>query len=294
MNKPVITIAIPSGRKIANIIKILESFSMIPTNVNCIISRWSKEPFTDSQVKILNKYFPTKQVLSEIKYPPSMRNEIIRSSCAEYILFLDDDVIPEPNLLQNCLKLIEHTPNDVLQGPPYLVYNYHSWYARMEGQLYERGFKKYINSNGELELLDARILLGPTQIFKDNEFGEQLVFGGEGKDLADRLNKKGHKLRLTDNLIVKHINRDSLEAIYHQKRIHGNGRGQLILFQQKRFISWLKYFTGQWYQHFIKPLGKLITLKMPFDEFVYTVVTNLIFWISIFEIIFTKRSSRHI
>lgn len=84
--------------------------------------------------------------------------------------------------------------------------NSHKWLARTEGKLYERGFRKYISENGDVTLLDARIMLAPVNVLLETPFDESLVFGGgEGRQLSKSLRERGIPLRVGTGLIGGHI-----------------------------------------------------------------------------------------
>lgn len=108
-------VCIPSGRDINSIRKILELLSVSNIKISLVISRWANSPFSQTEIKQLQRYYPTKQVLSNIKYPPSMRNSIINTVEGGYILFLDDDIIPNSNLIDECIKLINFHPDCIFQ-----------------------------------------------------------------------------------------------------------------------------------------------------------------------------------
>ena len=287
-------IGIPSSREVTYLINILSNIDFSLCNVECIISRYKDNLFTENDLESINKYCKVIQLISNLKYPPSMRNVIIDYIEDGNILFLDDDIIPSKNILSECMNLIDKNNSLVYQGPPYLTYNNENWYARMEGKLYERGFKRYINDDNNVNILDSRILLIPRFALVDCLYNEELIFGGEGRELAERLIKKNIQLKFADNLIVRHNNRDSLTSIINQKRIHGNGRGQFIVNEKKEFASWLKYFYNDWYRHFINPFILLCKFKISFSEYIYIILTNLIFWIFAFETIIFNKTKRHI
>ena len=93
---------------------------------------------------------------------------------------------------------------------------------------------------------------------------------------------------------MKHVNRDTLKAVFHQKRIHGNGRGQFLLTQNKNVLEWIAYFSSEWYRHFISPFFLLLRFEIGLDNLIYTALTNTIFWGAAFEILLTRRTQRHI
>lgn len=221
-----LTVGIPAGRDVKYTLGILSRLKKPKVRVKVIVARWTNTPFQSDDLRSLNLYFSTKQVLSHQRNAPAMRNTIIRNTKSTHILFLDDDTVPDSLILEKALALMSHKPSYIYQGPPYLVANSTSWLARMEGKLYERGFKKYILAGNKVTLLDAKVLLSPTKILKESPFDDSLVFGGgEGRELAKCLMKRKLNLKLTPDLIARHINRDTILSLTLQKLSHGRVRG---------------------------------------------------------------------
>lgn len=289
-----LTIGIPCGRDVNSVLEILRSLNSIDLYIEVLVARWQKYPFSNSEIALLNQYFNVKQVLSKSKHASCRRNTILNFTSSEHILFLDDDVVPDPNLLQSAIELINSNPSDVYQGPPYLVANPDSWIARIEGKFYERTFERHITPQGETALLDARLLLAPVSILLQNPFDESLVFAGEGEDLAQRLQSQGVRLRFAPTLIGYHKNRESICPLLQQKRCYGNGRGQVLRKKSMKNTEYWHYLYLMFMRHFIKPGINFLIGKETALEAFYTIATNLVFWIGIFEEFLTKRSEYYL
>ncbi len=184
---PALTIGIPAGRDVSWTLQILSRLESPADRIEVLVARWIENPLIAQELQDLNKYFPTKGVLSQARHAPAMRNAIIREATSTHLLFLDDDMVPGQNLLTSALELAVREPNIVHQGIPYRVANSHKWLARTEGRLYERGYSSYVDRDDNVTLLDARLMLVPVQTLRETPFDESLVFGGgEGRELASK------------------------------------------------------------------------------------------------------------
>lgn len=287
-----LTVAVPSGRDMSYIARIISNLSWDASTaqVKFVVGRWCQQPFSDSELTSLSTTFPIEQVLCDQSHSMALRNEIIHQATTGHILFMDDDMVPSSDLIQAALALIQKEPGTVYQGPPYLVANPKSWLARMEGRLYERGYNRYVASNGTVEMLDARLLLAPVSVLLTTPFDASL-YGGEGRDLAERLLAKGVTLLLAPELVGAHINRDSLGALVTQKRLHGNGRGQRYLRMSCRheMVSTMKADLAR---HMLSPLKDMFTRRKRFAEVIYILGTNAAFWYGIMEVVIKNKRER--
>jgi hypothetical protein len=276
-----ITIIIPNGRTVSALRRTL--LPLLPVNtavIQLIVARYMGHELDYSQTSELkvNLDIPMKIVYSKFKEPPCMRNAALDIVVSGHVLFLDDDVIPDPSLLKNAVDLIVKDPMTVYQGPPYHTANTESALARLEGKLYERGFASYVTENGNLSLLDARIMLAPRSVFDDCPFNDKLIWGGEGRDLAERLLAKGHELKIAQTLRVKHINRSTLKELIDQKRAHGYGRGAQLRSDGFGKGGWTAYARRYYRRHFHEPLQNLFLGELPIQETMYTIMSNMLFW----------------
>jgi hypothetical protein len=215
-----------------------------------------------------------------------MRNAIIRETTSTHILFLDDDMVPGQDLLASALVLAACEPDVVHQGIPYRVTNSHSWLARTEGRLYERAYKRCIDGDDNVSILDARLMLASVETLRDTSFDESLVFGGgEGRELARSLTEKGVVLRLARELDAAHTNRDTMASLAEQKQAHGRGRGHELLKHGPGENGWLNYFASYAWRHYLEPAVKRTKGELDTEELIYVWGTNTVLWAGVFEYI---------
>lgn len=283
-SKPTLTLGIPSGRNSKWTERILSCLESLQTDIKVLVARWIQTPFALEEIQQLNRYFSTKEIPSQARYAPAMRNAIIDAAESTHLLFLDDDMVPEQNLLKEALHLAEREPNTVFQGVPYKVANSNKRLARIEGKLYERGYSRYVQNDGSVTLLDARLMLAPVHALRETPFDESLVFGGgEGRELARGLREKGIVLRLGPELEAAHINRDTIKAVMGQKLAHGRGRGYQLLHEGPGKRGWLTYFGGYSKRHFLEPVRDKIRGELNTEELLYIWGTNTVFWMGVSE-----------
>lgn len=281
---PTLAVGIPAGRNLEWTGRILDKLERPDADVEVLVARWAESPLTNQELEGLNALFPTKQVLSEARHGAAMRNAIIREATSTHILFLDDDMVPGQNLLASALVLAAHDPGAVHQGIPYRTANAHNWLARTEGRLYERGYRKYINEDDTVSLLDARLLLAPVETLKETPFDESLVFGsGDGSELARSLSEKGVVLRLARKLDAAHTNRDTVASLAEQKLTHGRGRAYELQKHGPGENGWLDYGATYAKRHYLEPAVRMINGEIGKEELLYIWGTNTILWAGVFE-----------
>jgi hypothetical protein len=287
--KPALTVGIPADRDISWTARLLSKLDSVDAQVEALVARSVDKTFDSAEMSALNDIFPTVQVSSQLSHAPAMRNAVIAASRARHILFLDDDMVPGENLLASALDLADQEPDVVHQGVPYRVANVYSWLARSEGKLYERGYKKYVEADGSVSMLDARLMLAPTEVLRDTPFNESLVLGaGEGRELAKDLIRKGVVLRLAKQLDAAHLNRDTLISLAKQKRAHGRSLGYLILSNGAGEDGWWRFYANYGKRHFIRPIVEAARGDMGIDEAIYAWGTNTVLWASAFEYMLRK------
>ena len=111
-----ITIIIPNGRTVSALRRTL--LPLLPVNtavIQLIVARYMGHELDYSQTSELkvNLDIPMKIVYSKFKEPPCMRNAALDIVVSGHVLFLDDDVIPDPSLLKNAVDLIVKDPMTV-------------------------------------------------------------------------------------------------------------------------------------------------------------------------------------
>jgi hypothetical protein len=275
--KPSISIGIPSTRDFSFISKIINQVDYKETNTNIVIARQPNFQFSNGEFSSFNTVNIT-QVISPKKQSTCMRNTIISNVNSDYVLFLDDDMLPSKNILQVCNDLILKNPNGIFQGTPYITLNTESWLARMEGRQYERIFKNKLISDSEVNHIDARILLAPVKLLKQIPFDEKLVNGRDGHDLAEKLLRGGNKIYYAASLTGKHFYRTNWSSVIKQKIRQGKGRGQILLSKSRSSLQWVKFFMNDFYGHFIQPIFNTISGRIKFSDLLYIHVTHFFYW----------------
>ncbi len=277
---PSLTVGIPAGRGIGWSLRILVQLQKPDSDIQVLVARWRNDPFTAQELRYLNQFYPTGEVLSDDRHASAMRNSIIRQASSSHILFLDDDMVPSVDLLSSALRLAQKEPDIVHQGIPYRVANPYNWLAKTEGQLYKRGYESYIDSQDNVSLLDARLMLAPVLVLRQIPFDESLVFGGgEGRELAKSLMEKGVVLKLARNLGAAHLNRDTVRSVIEQKLAHGRGRGYQLIHDGSGEGGWASYVVKYTRRHFVDPAINTINGELTPGELAYTLGTNTLFWV---------------
>lgn len=279
-----LTLGIPSDRDISWTLRILSQLKKPEVQVKVLISRWIEKRLTSEELQLLNTYFPTQQLLSQARHAPAMRNLIVNSTQSSHLLFLDDDMVPDPDLLDNAFLIAASEPNVVHQGTPYLVANSDNWLARTEGKLYEKSFRRYLGKDKEVDLLDARVMLAPVEVLRETPFNESMVFGGgEGHELAIRLRERGIALRLAPDLSAAHINRETIAALIAQKRAHGRGRGYMLLQDGPGENGWSGYIKTYLHRHLKEPAINWTRGELDIKELMYVWGTYTVLWLGVLE-----------
>lgn len=277
-----ITLIVPNGRDIAELKRTLAPLQP-DENVKArlVVARHTPRRLDLCRTRELgiSLDIAVQVVYSDRKEPPFLRNAALSAVKSGYVLFLDDDVIPSPLLLSYAANLVSEAPETIHQGPPYLTANPKSIIARLEGSLYERAFSSYVDRSGRVSLLDARILLAPRAVFDYLLFDNALVWGGEGKELAERMIAAGLDLRIAPTLRVSHLNRDTLRSLLEQKRTHGYGRGAMLRRDGPGQGGWKVYAWRYFRRHFTEPLLQAAAGDLPVADALYSVTINFIFWI---------------
>ncbi len=289
---PSLSIGIPAGRDISWTQRILSRLESPATQVEVLVARWSKTPLTDEDLQRLNKYFPTKEVQSQARHAPAMRNAIVREAQTTHLLFLDDDMVPEPDLLYHALQLAGREPNIVHQGIPYLVANSHNWLARTEGKVYQKSFSRYLTADNQVSLLDARLMLVPVDVLLKTPFNESMAAGGgEGHELARCLIEQGIPLRLGTELLGGHTNRETLMGLIAQKRAHGRGRGYMLLNEGPGEKGWIEYIKTYIGRHLLEPAKDWRKGELNTEELMYVWGTYSVHWLGVIEEIMQAKMS---
>jgi succinoglycan biosynthesis protein ExoM len=153
-----------------------------------------------SQFKWSLKYFSEAQ--RGISY---VRNKAVAevATAADFVLFIDDDEVPEPNWLDELLTAQQTYNADVVAGPSLPFFpgiDTPTWVIKgkfFEAPRFTTGHRlEYTGTNNVL--IRARILRELDQVF-DDRFA---ITGGEDTHLFMRLSRAGYKLIWADSAVV--------------------------------------------------------------------------------------------
>lgn len=194
----------------------------------------------------LSKHFINKKNLSWA------RNLGILKSSSEYLLFLDDDAIPEPGLLENYSKSIASGNKNILGG-----------FCRIGGFLNWQHQKQILNTNFEIRQpreferpstgeffspMGANFLVKRSTALEIDGFDNFLAWWGDDADFALRLKKLGYEVEFVPEAVVHHFQAKSdirdedlvPKSQYIPWRSHAYlaSKHSLHFGQTSKFISW--------------------------------------------------------
>ncbi len=133
------------------------------------------------------------------------RNKCVASASpnADFVAFIDDDEVPEPNWLEELLSVQQMYDADVVGGPVlprFLTDDVPQWVIKgkfFEQQRYPTGYLLKFTSSGNV-LIRSQVLKRMTKIF-DERFA---LTGGEDTHFFMRVYRAGYKLVWADEAIV--------------------------------------------------------------------------------------------
>lgn len=127
------------------------------------------------------------------------RNRGMRDEAkGEFVIFLDADMIMEPNLIEECIKQIQVESADALNIPEHILGK--SFFSKCRN--FERSF--YCNS-----LIDG-VRFMRKEIFKKVDCFDETLTGPEDWDLSKKIKHSGGKIILLNN---SHINHNEGEVV---------------------------------------------------------------------------------
>lgn len=286
-----VTLAIPAGRGAASLETLLRSLaesmsaesSLPPPPIHVSVSQHCE--WSGTLDKLEELWTSTGGTLdwhvSERGNATAMRNRSVQAIDTPWIAFLDDDVVVDASYIRELFALIENPPAPVIQGIPFLCSNSHRLLARLEAHNYQQGLQTYLRQSGRLVTLDARNLLISTDVMRDFPFDEELLFAGEGQDLAARLEEANITMAYAEDLRVYHRNRETPLELIRQKYFHGRGRAQLL--RKKDDLDLRSYLRRYAVRHFASPARGIATGGLPASEGFYQLATNAVFWTGVFS-----------
>src|SRR3989344_5663418 len=165
--------------------------------------------------------------------PSENRNRGIKDAKGEILVFFDDDVDLDSNILRNAEYFFNKYNYDVVGGPQLTLEN-DTFFGKASGLVLSSYFGSHKMSNrykkGKLNmdadenyLTSANVFI-KRQVFKKIEGFNTQLFPGEDPELFSRLKKEGFKIAFNPNLIVYHHRRPSLKSLAKQSYSYGKTR----------------------------------------------------------------------
>jgi glycosyltransferase involved in cell wall biosynthesis len=166
--------------------------------------------------------------------PGGARNLVVDGAAGDLLLFLDDDVIVEPNLLRRLADLAQAHPEVSVFGGPNVTPPRSTMFQTVQGAVLgsligagpvRRRYGRHpLGSADErwftlCNLAVRRAAMPP--------FSEKLVCAEEN-EVLDRLSSEGHQMLYDPSLVAFHERRPTFRGFVSQMRKYGRGRGQLI------------------------------------------------------------------
>jgi glycosyltransferase involved in cell wall biosynthesis len=210
MKKPVISVIIPTYNRSANIKKNLEAFEKIDGDFEIVVINDGSSDNTEKVVKnfIKNTNLTVKYIKQANKGAAAARNTGFKSAKGEYVLFMDDDMLPVQSdfLKEHLLTLSkEYACLGSIEWPPEIVKTEIMNFI-CPGPQFDFGTIKNPEDCGHTYFMTGNISLHRSWLAKEL-FDEQQPFGFEDVELGCRLGKQG--------LIIKYNPRAKLHH-YHK------------------------------------------------------------------------------
>jgi len=155
--------------------------------------------------KLGSSFTNIKYIIEERKGIPYARNRSLFEADAnsDFIVFIDDDEIPEENWLEELLKAQKKYNADIVTGPVLPIFMEEPYEWILEGEFFSR--KRY-DSGTPLKIAATNNTLVKKRIFDEIQRDFDINFaltGGSDTHLFMDIHKRGYSIIWADNAIVK-------------------------------------------------------------------------------------------
>lgn len=231
---PLVSVCIASGRRSKLLERCLASLQEqegAPT--------WELVVVADGDPAVLDvtaAAFPDATMLSvDKRNPGAARNAAIAEATGDFLLFLDDDVTAEPDLLATLARLVAEHPGVDVFGGPNLTPDGSSTFEVVQGAVLgsivasgpvRRRYGRHpATTADERYFILCNLAIRRTAML---EFATELVCAEENQVLH-QLRLLGHEMRYDPSLAVDHARRSDYRGFSAQLRKYGRGRGQVTV-----------------------------------------------------------------
>ncbi len=116
----VISVVMPTYNRLPRLQRVLKAFekqTFSTANFEVIVVSDGSLDGTNDYLNSFRPSFPFVLIIQENQGPAAARNKGIDKASGDYILFVDDDVVPQPNLIYEHMRFHEMHENSVVVGP---------------------------------------------------------------------------------------------------------------------------------------------------------------------------------
>lgn len=156
---------------------------------------------------------------------PENRNKGIKKSLGEFIIFLDDDALIEPDFLNKVERFFEQYPEISIVGGPQLTHPKDNLFAKTSGYVFEDVFsspginKRYkkskLNLDANQDFISGVNMNCRKEVFKRIRFDKKL-YPGDDVLFIRKAKAAGFKVAYAPEIYVYHRRRDDLKSLIKQ------------------------------------------------------------------------------
>jgi glycosyltransferase involved in cell wall biosynthesis/GT2 family glycosyltransferase len=215
---PRVSVVIPTFNRIDRLRRVLEGLAaQSPTGpFEVIVVSDGSTDGTDEYLRGMNTPIPVIALAQENRGPSAARNRGVAAASGEIVLFIDDDVIPEPGLVAAHVDAHDQasrptvvigpmmTPDDATLSP-WVLWEQHQLYKQYDAMArgdYEPTFRQFYTGNASL----------PRQSFVDAGGFDTRLRRAEDVELAYRLHANGLQFAFVPSAEGKHHAERSFES----------------------------------------------------------------------------------
>jgi len=209
-------------------------------------------------------FFGTKK----IKKVPYYRNVALKKAISNYeiLLFLDSDVLPSKNIIEQhyiCHKRYKEIPLIGGSVKPSFLVNQKTFWEKIDGCMTwfcSLEPKKNMVVNYPYHLATANISMKVKFINENNIKFDNNLITGEDVDLCNKIRNLKKNIMITKNMQVIHRDRTKLSSFLEHQKNWGKHHYYLryknnILFKKKHYLFYLLFFV---FYPFLAPLISLV------------------------------------
>ncbi|MDO8460314.1 MAG: glycosyltransferase [Nanoarchaeota archaeon] len=166
---------------------------------------------------------------------PDNRNQGVKKSKGEIVVFLDDDAVIEKDFLKNLEKFFNSHPQIDIVGGPQLSPDDEPWFARISGYALEDIFgtfdvrkrysKSVLNLNANSTYITGANFTVRKKVFDVLDFDLSL-YPADDVHFINMAKKKGFKIAYNPEMVVYHRRRANLKGLAKQVFDYGKVRPQ--------------------------------------------------------------------